>query len=331
MADHPLITATPLAARRMAEAAAAFLASLASDQRAAAQLPFAGADRYEWQYTPGPRGGLRLKDMTQAQRTAALELFAAGLSARGDDQARQIIALESTLRELERAAGDPSYLGRDPELYYFTIFGDPGGPGPWGWRANGHHLALHFTVVAGELVSPAPLFFGANPAEVRHGPAAGQRILAAEEDLARALLARLDSTQKAVALVDPEAPADILTRNYRVADPAAIPRGIAYGALSGEQREQLVTLIRHYVERAAPELSAHAWARIEQAGLDPITFAWAGPEQRGHGHYYAVKGPAFLIEYDNTQNNANHIHSVWRDFAGDWGEDLLAQHYAAEH
>jgi len=322
---------TPLTAQRMAEAATTWLESLGSDQRARANFPFQGDERYQWAYTPGPRNGLQLKAMTAAQRSAALRLFDAGLSVRGSATAQQIIALEAILRETERIEEIVSGEDRDPELYYFTVFGTPGGSAPWGWRASGHHLALNFAVVGGELVSPTPLFFGANPAEVHHGPARGLRTLAAEEDLARALLGSLDVEQKTLAVVDPVAPADILTKNYRMADPTAIPHGIAYATLSGEQRGHLVSLVRHSIERAADELSAHAWARIERAGLDELTFAWAGSEERGQAHYYAVKGATFLIEYDNTQNYANHIHTVWRDFTHDWDEDILAEHYAHAH
>jgi hypothetical protein len=327
---------TPLApalARRMAAAATAWLESLGGEQRTRAHFPFSGDERYQWAYTPGPRNGLLLKEMTAAQRRAALRLLDAGLSARGAATARQIIALETILAETERIEQRPSEDDRDPELYYFSVFGTPAkdGAAPWGWRANGHHLALHFAIVGGELVSSTPLFFGANPAEVHHGSARGLRTLAAEEDLARALLGSLESGQKTLAVVDPVAPSDILTKNYRVVDPTSIPHGIAYASLSGSQRGHLVGLVRHYIERTADELSAPAWARVERAGLDGLTFAWAGPEQPGQGHYYAVRGPTFLIEYDNTQNHANHIHSVWRDLADDWGADLLADHYARAH
>ncbi len=321
----------PLMARRMTEAATTFLESLSSGQRARACFPFSGDERYQWTYTPGPRNGLPLKAMTAAQRIAALRLFDAGLSARGVATAQQIIAHEALLRETERIEQFISGEERDPELFYFTIFGTPGGAEPWGWRVNGHHLALNFTVADGALVSPTPLFFGANPAEVRRGAARGLRILAAEEDLARELLGSLESGQKNLAIVDPVAPHDILTKNYRMADPAVVPHGIAYATLSGVQRGHLVSLVRHYIERAADEASAHAWARIERSGLDGLTFAWAGSEERGQAHYYAVKGPTFLIEYDNTQNNANHIHSVWRDLTHDWDADVLADHYAHAH
>jgi Protein of unknown function (DUF3500) len=331
MTDEPLAPLAPAVARRMADAAIVFLRSLKGSQRARACFPFAGDERYLWAYTPGPRSGLMLREMSVAQRDAAMRMIDAGLSARGAATAQQITALEAILRETERIEQRPSVDERDPELYYFSVFGEPGGAAPWGWRANGHHLALHFTVVGGALVSAAPLFFGTNPAEVRHGPARGLRILAAEEDLARALLGSLDAGQKALAIVAPVAPDDILTRNERAVDPARLPQGIAYAALTGAQRERLVAVIRHYAERAADDLSAHAWARIERAGLDALTFAWAGPEERGQGHYYAVRGPTFLIEYDNTQNGANHIHSVWRALTRDWGADILAEHYAHAH
>ncbi len=216
----------PLTAQRMAQAAIALLESLESDQRARASFPFTGDERYQWAYTPGPRNGLMLKEMTATQRRAALRLFDAGLSARGAATAQQIILHETILRETERIEQRPSNDDRDPELYYFSVFGVPG-VAPWGWRVGGHHLALNFAVVSGELVSPAPLFFGANPAEVHHGSERGLRLLAAEEELARALLGSLDGEQKAVAVVDPVAPADILTKNYRMVDPTAVPRGIA--------------------------------------------------------------------------------------------------------
>lgn len=328
--DTLLTPPAPLTAQRMAQAAMALLESLSSEQHARASFPFTGDERYQWAYTPGPRNGLMLQEMTATQRRAALRLFDAGLSARGAATAQQIILHETILRETERIEQRPSVDERDPELYYFSVFGVPGGAS-WGWRVSGHHLALNFAVVGGELVAPTPLFFGANPAEVHHGPERGLRILAAEEELARALLSSLDGEQKTVAVVEPVAPADILTKNDRMVDPTAVPRGIAYATLSGEQRSHLVKLIRHYIERAADEVSAHAWARIERAGLDELTFAWAGSEQRGQGHYYAVKGSTFLIEYDNTQNHANHIHSVWRDLTHDWGVDVLANHYAHAH
>jgi hypothetical protein len=168
---------------------------------------------------------------------------------------------------------------------------------------------------------------------VKYGPETGLRTLPEEEDLARELVQSLDADQRAVAIVDPVAPDDLLTKNYRSVAPEMTPAGLGLGQLREGQRDLLVKLIRQYVERAADELSSQQWARIEQAGLDRVTFAWAGPTERAfaNGHYYNVKGPTFMLEYDNTQNDANHIHSVWRDFTHDWAEDLLAAHLNGHH
>jgi hypothetical protein len=219
---------------------------------------------------------------------------------------------------------------RHPEHYAVCVFGDPAGHLPWAWHIGGHHVALHFTVVDGDRIASVPLFFGANPAEVRHGPTAGQRTLPEEEDLARALVRSLPADQKQIAVVSSTAYPDILTDKYRVANAFAPPRGLPFARMGGEQRNALARLVRHYVERTNDELSSPYWRKLE-AELETVTFAWTGGEEPGQGHYYAIKGPSFLIEYDNTQNGANHIHSVLRDITGDWGEDILAQHYAQSH
>lgn len=321
----------PAAARRMADAARRWQDTLDAAQRARARFPFESDERSIWDYRPVPRRGLALFEMTAAQRERAMALLDAGLSDRGADTVRGIIALEPVLGEIERLAGRHGTSIRDPERYWFALFGEPDGQLPWAWRIGGHHVAVLITVVDAAYVAVTPLFFGANPANIPHGPRAGHRTLPAEEDLARELLASLTPAQKAVAIVDAVAPNDILTTNYRVVEPSMVPRGLAYDGLTGAQRERLARLVRCYVERAAPDVAAVEWARVEVAGLDRVTFAWAGPEARGQAHYYAVCGPRFLIEYDNTQNDANHIHSVWRDFTNDWGGDLLAAHYAASH
>lgn len=321
----------PATAQRMAQTALRFRDALNDAQRKLALFPFHGDERYFWHYTPVSRNGLRLINMTHQQQRLAHELLATGLSARGARTVEQIIALEPILRETERVDGLPSPWVRDPELYWFSLFGEPGGADPWAWRVGGHHIGIHFTIVDRDRIASTPLFFGANPAEVRHGPETGLRALADEEDRARALLNSLDAQQRGTALFADVAPADLLTENHRRAEPWILPGGLAYAAMTGEQRSHLVGLIRHYVGRAGDELADQEWARIEEAGLEPVTFAWAGPGEPGHGHYYAIKGPFWMIEYDNTQNNANHVHSVWRDFTNDWGEDLLAQHYRVSH
>ncbi|MFN8516258.1 MAG: DUF3500 domain-containing protein [Thermomicrobiales bacterium] len=329
--DMALATRAPLTAGRMAEAAKRFLASLSEEQRAQAAFEFAGDERYFWHYTPIDRNGLRLGDMTDEQRELAYALFDASMSGRGAAQAKGIIALEPILKLTEETENIPTQWLRDSARYRWSIFGEPGGKAPWAWRAGGHHIGISFTVVDGDWVASTPLFLGANPVEVRHGESKGLRSLLEEEEYARTLLASLTPVEKAVAVVNEVAPADILSTNLRRAEPEMAPLGIPYADLGGEQREHLVRLIRHYATRTADEVAENTWREVERAGLDGVGFAWAGPEERGQGHYYAVKGPRFLIEYDNTQNNANHIHSVWRDYANDWGEDLLAAHYAETH
>ena len=323
----PLAAKASDAVRRMTDAANSFLNTLGPQERATAILPFAGGERYEWAYTPIDRNGLKIEHMSQDQRDAAMRLLDTGLSDRGSETVRAIIALETVLHEWESMENEVSQWDRSTERYWFTVFGTPGSSEPWGWRAGGHHIGVSATIVNGELVTVNPLFFGSNPATVLHGAHKGQRTLAEEEDWARALVKSMSDGQKKSAIVDPVAPSDILSKNYRVADPNAAPVGISFGDLEDGQRDQLVKLVRLHVTRAADDLAANYWRHIESIGMDAWTFAWAGPEEQGQGHYYAVRAPGFVIEYDNTQNGANHIHSVMRDFQNDWGEDLLAAHY----
>jgi len=329
----------PVTARAMAEAATRFLASLNPAQRKLATFPFAGDERYTWNYRPTQggdsrffdRNGLRIMNMTREQQQLALALIDAGMSKRSAEQARWIMELENELREHERADGR-TFLGvRDSELYWFTIFGEPGGAAPWAWRAGGHHIAFHFTVVDREMVAATPCFQGANPAQVRFGPNEGKRALPEEEDLPRALVQSLEGAARQKAVFAETAPADIMTDAYRSLDRFILPRGVSYRDLGGEQRDKLVGVVKHYIGRVSDEIAAQEWDKVERAGLDGITFAWGGPVEKGAGHYYAIQGPTFIVEYDNTQNDANHIHSVWRTFDGDWGEDILAAHYAASH
>jgi hypothetical protein len=301
----------------MARAAEDLLTALTPQQAAELTAPFDIPDHQRWTYLPGPRPGLRLGDLDPEQQAIALRLLDAGYSESGARTARAIIELDRIRRLLggrDIAEGDHNY--------WLRILGEVGGPEPWGWRVNGHHLAVHATVV-GEAVTLTPGFFGAEPAVVRGGPHAGLRTLPDEEELARELVSRLDRDQLAVAVAGPVAPADILTRADPIADPTAIPQGLEYAAMRGDQRELLTRLVRLYVGRAPS-----AYADSYPTDIEHARFAWCGPTEPGAGHYYAVVGPTFLLEYDNTQDDANHIHSVWRDLRQDWGRDLLAAHYA---
>jgi hypothetical protein len=322
---------------RMATAATEFLKRLTPEQRQQATFSFDGDERTHWHFVPTEifaRHGLTLKQMNPSQQALARELLKAGLSQRGYMTATQVMELESVLATLEAAqaaqaaAAQPpqgNRFVRDPERYFFSIFGTPSTRNTWGWRVEGHHLSLHFTVVNGTLVAGAPTFLGSNPAEVRDGPKRGTRVLGLEEDAARSLLESLDASQRATAIINTTAPNDIVTVASVKIDPLS-PVGIPAAALTVNQRALLKQLVDVYAGYMADDIAADRLARIEKAGWDKVAFAWAGRLERGQKHYYRVQGPTFLIEYDNTQNDANHIHSVWRDFNGDFGEDLLREH-----
>lgn len=322
---------TSAIAGRIAVAVRRWLDGLDPGQRSAAVNAFDAPERFVWDYRPGPRRGLSLAEMDGPQRATALAILDASLSERGAGEVRSIIALEPTLGELERRAGRSNWARRDPDRYWFAVFGEPGDPAPWSWRIGGHHLAIQATIADGRVIGSVPSFMGANPATVPDGPFAGSRAIDGEEMLARALLASLSPEQRRVAVVDPVSPPDIRSGNDRRADLREVPEGIAHHQLDASQRDGLERLIRHYLDRAGSEIAEVDWDRIREAGLGPITFAWAGSDQPGRGHYYAIRGRRLLIEYDNTQDGANHIHAVWRDPTNDWGEDLLAAHYRASH
>jgi hypothetical protein len=312
------------ASSEMAAAAKNFLAALTPEQKAKTVFEFADAERVNWHFIPRERKGLPMKEMTYEQRLLAHALLATGLSHRGYSKAVSIMSLEAILAELEQGKGP----ARDSERYFFSIFGTPGSA-PWGWRVEGHHLALNFTAGDGSAPAMTPNFFGTNPGEVRTGPRAGTRILGAEEDLGRALARSLNPEQRKEALIHTEAPKDILNDPKRI-EPTK-PEGIAQSKLDREQRAALMKLIHEYLFRCRPDVAAEELAKIEKAGLDRIHFAWAGGLDPGQAHYYRVQGGHFVLEYDNTQNEANHVHSVWRDFDRDFGNDVLKAHLDAAH
>jgi hypothetical protein len=329
--------ASERAAGAMASAATQLLDSLSAEQRQQAAFAFDSAERLKWHFIPTdmfPRNGLTLKAMSEPQRKLAHNLLKTGLSQRGYLTATQIIDLETILGaiEAEARAAAPAGRGqamvRDSERYFFSLFGTPSPRGAWGWRVEGHHISLHFTVVNGSLIAGSPTFFGVNPAEVRSGPRAGLRILGEHEDASRALLMALDAPRRAKAVINPVAPTDILTMNQMPINPLT-PSGILVGELAANQRDLLMKLIELYASATTEDVAADRMARLRKAGIEKIGFAWAGEAERGKKHYYRIQGPTFLIEHDNTQNDGNHVHSVWRDFQGDFGRDLLREHLAA--
>ena len=312
------------AATEMAEAANRFLAALNPAQRAKAAFEFKADERLNWHYIPKDRKGLTIKEMSPEQRALAHALLLSGLSPHGYTKATNIMSLEPILFELEGAARK---FPRDPELYHFFVFGKPEAKGTWGWRVEGHHVSANFTIINGDYFASTPSFFGSNPAEVQSGPRQGLRVLAGEEDLGRQLVNSLEAEQKKAAIFSTTAPREILTEAKRRVQPLA-KEGLAAAKLTSGQRDMLMKLIQEYVQRVRPDLAREDLKKIQQAGVNNIYFAWAGGLEKGQGHYYRVQGPTFLLEYDNTQNNNNHIHAVWRDFENDFGEDLLRKHYA---
>jgi hypothetical protein len=319
--------ASERSASAMASAATKFLAALSAEQKQKASFALDSEELTRWHYVPAmqfERHGLAIRDMSEAQRGLAQELLKTGVSAKGYTQATTIMNdLETILKAIENGSAM-----RDPEQYAFSIFGTPSAKSAWGWRVEGHHLSLHFEVANGNSVASSPTFFGSNPAEVRvEGPKKGLRVLGEREDTARALLMALDETQRKAATIADVAPTDIVTRTAAKVDPLS-PAGVAAAAMTPKQREMLMAVIDTYAASMAPDIAAERLAQLKSAGLEKISFAWAGDFERGKKHYYRIQGPTFLIEYDNTQNDGNHVHSVWRDFNGDFGRDLLREHVA---
>jgi hypothetical protein len=305
-----------------AAAARALLQSLPQAKRTQASLSFDSSERTNWNYVPTRRAGVALADLDANQKMLIDPLLHSALSPAGVKTARQIVQHELILAEIE---GNPR---RDPGLYFTAIFGEPGAREPWGWRFEGHHLSINATHVDGQTLVVAPLFMGSNPARVLRGPRAGLRLLAAEEDAARELIRMLPQARRARAMLDDDAFADIITRSDPKVRPLKI-EGLAAGAMSQPEQAQLRKLLRVYSDRMTQSAAREQLERIERAGFDKLHFGWAGGVEPGKPHYYRVHGPTVLIEYDNTQNGANHIHSVWRDLERDFGGDLLRAHYEA--
>jgi len=315
------------AVARAARVAGSVLRTLPDSTRAAATFSFDTTERSHWFYVPVDRQGLTLARMSPGARALVDTLLLTGLSARGFATAKSIIRHEAILGALE-ALNPPAgnRFVRDSNRYYLSVFGQPDPSSVWGWRVEGHHLSVNYTGIGGATEVVSPLFMGANPARVPSGPQAGLRILAAEEDLARALVLMLDDQQRKVAVFSSAAFSDIETRN----DPKARAlqaEGLRAAEMTPAQQAQLRRLIDHYAGRMSARAHAHAMRDVDQGGFGELRFAWAGSTDVGQAHYYRIHGPTILIEYDNQQNNANHIHTVWRDLRHDFGGDLLAEHY----
>ncbi len=309
----------------MSETANRLLAALGPEQKAKMVIPFGNEERMRWFYTPVERKGLTWFEMSPYQRHLASALLAAGLSQAGYIKAVTIMSLEEVLKVMENGSGPR----RDPENYHFSIFGTPSDTGTWGYRVEGHHVSQNYTITNGQVVD-APSFFGSNPAEVKQGPRQGLRVLAHEDDIGFEVLHTLDEPLQKAAIVDSKAYDDILTSNTRIAALKGQPSGLAASKMSTRQFDALRALAELYARNLPEEMAERRMDQINTAGRD-AWFAWSGGTQPGDPHYYRVQTAAFLIEFDMTQDNANHIHSVWRDLNGDWGGDILKAHYQASH
>lgn len=312
------------AAASMESAARKFLGLLGEEQRKKAQFELQSSEREKWGFVPNVYPGIGVFELSAAQRDAAHALLRSTLSAKGYLATTAIFSLDGILREMERTRGREA-PHRDPERYFFAVFGDPSGTSPWGWRVQGHHVSLHFSSVEGA-VSVTPLFLGANPANVREGTMTGLRVLASEEDLGRALVKSLDEKQRKRATLQAEAPADVILGPGRAADFLGEPKGLPGVEMNSAQREVLAALLDLYTATLRADLAQGERIRMTARGLDEIYFSWAGGTEPGQGHYYRIHGPEFVLEYDNTQDGANHVHTVWRDRRRDFGQDLLAEH-----
>jgi hypothetical protein len=308
--------------------ASKFLSTLDESLKAKAQYPYDYDERFNWWFVPRSRNGLSFHDMNPAQRAAAMALLKASLSDQGYLKASGILALEAILREVEGRGADDTY--RDPQNYYFTVFGTPAADEPWGWRIEGHHLSLNFSSLKGNIVASTPSFMGANPGVVLRGAERGKQVLKQETDLGFVLINSLSKDQLKTARFSDVALPEIVSGNSRKAE-LPEPKGVAYTAFTDGQKKIFMQLLDVYVKNYQLGFSSKLMARIRKAGIENLSFAWAGSTQPGTGHYYRIQGPMLLIEYDNTQNNANHVHTVVRDLTNDFAEDILREHYEKEH
>jgi hypothetical protein len=322
-----------LPAQQVLEKANTFLNSLSEELKAKTLFSLEDSERFNMNYVPIPREGATFHDFNEAQKTAALDLLRASLSKEGFRKSQEIMELEKVLRIIENDDNDKMPDGRprrDPLNYHFCIFGNPSKDKPWGWRFEGHHLSLNFTSTDGAISSSTPTFFGTNPGIVRSTEYKGMEVLKKEAELGFQLVNSLNKEQLNTVLFTDVAPNDIISLTKRNAEKLE-PLGLSYSDLTKNQQKTFMALLELYLNNFEHEFAEGFRDKINQAGIDKLYFAWAGSLQPGKGHYFRIQGPTLLIEYDNTQNNANHVHTVVRDLTNDYGEDVLKAHYEKEH
>ncbi len=326
-----MLVMAKIGAQDLSEKANAFLSTLPTELRSAATFSLDDSERFNMNYIPVIRKGPTFNDFNEEQTQAALDLLKASLSKEGFDKAQDIRELEKVLLVIEKKGFHmPDGTVRDPLNYHFCIFGTPSSTEPWGWRFEGHHLSMNFTSDQGKIVSATPSFMGTNPAIVKIDLQRGKQVLKKESELGFALVNALTGEQLKVAKFSDEAPAEIITANKRKVE-GIEQKGIYFSALDDVQKKIFMELLNVYIGNYIFEFSESFRNRIIEAGLEKLSFAWAGGQQEGIAQYYRIQGPMLLIEYDNIQNNANHVHTVIRDLGNDYAEDLLEAHYSMEH
>ncbi|WP_157605366.1 DUF3500 domain-containing protein [Schlesneria paludicola] len=301
----------------MAEAAKSFLTAITPDQRQAASFKYDDPERLNWHFIPRERKGLPLKALEGPTLHAAMKLIRTGLSDAGYDQALNVMSLEEVLYLIEPGERAARRERRDPSKYYLSIFGTPAEIGLWGWRLEGHHLCLNFSIKDGKVISSTPEFFGANPGTIDAGKGREIRVLGPEEDIARQILKLCTPEQQAICWVSKEAPGEVPGPNLPqpvVGEPVGLP----VGKMSADQKQLIQDLLNEYLKNLPADVEKERRDMLKAAGVDKITFAWFGQPDLHEAHHYRVQGPTFVIEYNNTQNNANHVHSMWRNLAGDF-------------
>ena len=321
-----------LCAQDLSGRAKAFLDALTPELREAASFSLEDEERFNWFFVPIVRKGPTFNDFNEAQKEAALALLRASLSQEGFEKTQEIMELEKVLKVIENddhtlSNGHP---WRDPLNYHFCIFGNPAPDSPWGWRFEGHHISLNYTSAGGVLVSSTPTFLGTNPGVVNIEMQKGKEVLKDESALGFDLVHSLNKEQLNLAKFSDKSPYEIITGTERRVS-GVERKGIPYSQLNTSQQAILRDLLEVYIGRYVFEFSETFRKKIYDAGLENLYFAWAGVTDKSDGHYYRIHGPMLLIEFDNTQNNANHVHTVVRDLTNDFAEDLLKAHYAAAH
>ncbi|MBM3989410.1 MAG: DUF3500 domain-containing protein [Planctomycetes bacterium] len=297
----------------MRAAAQALVAALDREDRARAVFPFHCAQRLDWHYVPRERAGVPLRSLDERERGALRALLRTVLSAEGERVVDEIVALESVLKERESTPERPA-TWRDAEAYSVAIFGDVDSGDPWGWRFEGHHVVLQFSEVDGKLAF-TPHFLGTNPA--RHE--VGGRVvepLAGEQSLARELAAAFQGTLARRSRGLGAVPADVVHGPGRD-ERFDATEGVALAELPEALRGRVADLLGTYVGRFDGPARARASELV--ADLGAVRFLWVGSTEAGKPHYYRLHSPRFTLEYHNGQNDVNHVHTLWRERAGDFG------------